>query len=86
LSIAGVHGKPICCKPKQVKAEPGRITDDSHRLHQFVVLTADIVFINSIAFLTMLSQKLQLGRAEQLPKCMAKQLNSLLTKIVRLYP
>jgi hypothetical protein len=49
------------------------------------VLTADIVFVNSIAFLTTLSQKLRLRRVEQLPTRKAKQLNSSLTKIVRLY-
>jgi hypothetical protein len=54
-SIAGVHRKTICCKPKQVEAKPGCIPDDFHHLHQFVVLTADIMFVSSIAFLTTLS-------------------------------
>jgi hypothetical protein len=55
-SIAGVHGKTVCCKPKQVEVEPGHIPDNFHQLHQFVVLTADIMFVNGIAFLTTLSQ------------------------------
>jgi hypothetical protein len=58
LSIAGVCMKTVRCKPEQVEAEPGCIPDGFHRLHQFVVLIADVVFINSIAFLTTLSQKL----------------------------
>ncbi len=49
------------------------------------MLTAYIVFVNSIAFLTTLSQKLWLAMAEQLPTRTAKQLNSSSTKIVRLY-
>ena len=32
-SIAGVQGKTVRCKPKQVEAELGRIPDDYHRLH-----------------------------------------------------
>jgi hypothetical protein len=84
-SIAGVHGKTIRRKPEQVQAEPGCIPDNFHRLHQFVVLTADVMFVNGIAFLAMLSQKLRLGTVEQLPLCMATQLSNSLTKIVRLY-
>jgi hypothetical protein len=56
-----------------------------HQLYQFVVLTADVMFINGIAFLTTLSQKLRLVMVEQLPTRTAKQLNSSLTKIVKLY-
>jgi hypothetical protein len=54
-SIAGVRGKTICRKPEQVEAELGRIPDDFHRLHQFVVITADMMFVSGIAFLTKLS-------------------------------
>ena len=79
-SIAGVHKKTVRCKPEQVEAEPGCIPDDFHCLHQFVVLTADVMFVNGIAFLTMLSQKLQLGTAKQLPSCTATQLSNSLTK------
>ncbi len=85
LSIAGVHGKTVHRKPEQVEAELGCIPDDFHRLHQFVVLTADVMFVNGIAFLTTLSQKLRLGTAEQLPSHTATQLSNSLTKIVRLY-
>jgi hypothetical protein len=53
-SIAGVRGKTIRRKPEQVEAEPGHIPDDFHRLHRFVMITADVMFVNSIAFLTML--------------------------------
>jgi hypothetical protein len=46
-----VWEKTIPCKPEQVEAEPGRIPDNFHQLHQFVVLTAGV---NGIAFLTTL--------------------------------
>ncbi len=43
------------------------------------------MFVNGIAFLTTLSQKLQLSTVEQLPSRTAMQLSNSLTKIVRLY-
>jgi hypothetical protein len=43
------------------------------------------MFVNGIAFLAILSQKLRLGTIEQLPTRTPRQLNSSLTKIVRLY-
>jgi hypothetical protein len=84
-SIAGVCGKNIRRKPEQVEAEPGCIPDDFHRLHQFVGLTADVMFVNGIVVLTTLSKKLRLDTAKQLPLRMATQLSNSLTKIVRLY-
>ncbi len=75
LSIAGVPGKTICCNPKQVEAKSGCIPDNFHQLHQLVVLTADVMFVIGIAFLTTLSWKLRLAMVKQLPTRMAKQLN-----------
>jgi hypothetical protein len=54
-SIAGVRRKTVRRKPEQVEAEPGCIPDDSHCLHRFVLITADVMFIKGIAFLTTLS-------------------------------
>jgi hypothetical protein len=84
-SIAGVCGKTVRHKPEQVEVKPGCIPDDFHRLHRFVMITADVMFVNSIAFLTTLSQKLRLSTVEQLPSRTAMQLSNSLTKIVRLY-
>jgi hypothetical protein len=69
----------------QVEAEPGCIPDNFHRLHKFVLLTADVMFVTGIAFLTTLSCKLQLETVKQLPTQTAWQLNSSITKISRLY-
>ncbi len=84
-SISGVRGKTIRCKPDQVEAVPGCIPDDFHCLHKFVVLTANVMFVNGIVFLTTLLQKLRLAIVEQLPTHTARQLNSSLTRIVQLY-
>jgi hypothetical protein len=83
-SAAGVRGKTVRRKPEQVEADPGRIPDNTHRLHKFVVLTADVMFVNSIAFLITLSWKLRLATVEQLPTRTATQLSNSLTKMVRL--
>jgi hypothetical protein len=55
-SIAGVRGKIVCRKPDEEKAAPGRISDDFHHLHKFIVLTADVIFVNGIAFLITILQ------------------------------
>jgi hypothetical protein len=84
-SIAGVRGRTTRQKPERVEAAVGRIPDDFHRLHKFVVLTAGVMFVNGMAFLTMLSRKLQLATVEQLPLRTATQLSNSLIKIVKLY-
>jgi hypothetical protein len=84
-SIVGVHGKTVRYKPEQVEAELGCIPDDIHHLHRFVVTTADMMFINGIAVLTMLSWKLRLATVKQLPLHTTTQLSNSLMKIVRPY-
>ena len=84
-SITGVCGRTTRQKPEQVEAVVGRIPNDFHHLHKFVVLTANVMFVNGMAFLTTLSRKLQLSTVEQLPSPMATQLSNLLIKIVKLY-
>ncbi len=79
-SIAGVRGQTTHQKPEQVEAVVGRISDDFHRLHKFVVLTTDVMFVNSMAFLTTLSWKLLLSTVEQLPSRTATQLSNSLIK------
>jgi hypothetical protein len=84
-SIAGMHGKTVCRKPEQVEAELGRIPDNFHCLHRFVVMTANVMFVKGIVFLTTLSRKLGLATVEKLLLGTAKQLSNSLMKIVRLY-
>ncbi len=84
-SAAGVRGKIVRRKPERVEAKPGRIPDDFHRLHKFVVLIANVRFVNGTAFLITLSQKLRLATVKQLPTCTATQLSNSLTNKVRLY-
>jgi hypothetical protein len=83
-SIAGVRGRTTRQKPERVEAAVGCILDDFHCLHKFVVLTADMMFVNGMAFLTTLSRKLQLATVEQLPSHTATQLSNSLIKIVKI--
>ena len=50
-----------------------------------MTLTADIMFVNGVAFLMTLSRRIRLVTAEHIPTRTAKQLSSSLDKIVRLY-
>ena len=56
-----------------------------HRLHKFVTLTADVMFVNGIAFLTRLSRKIRLLNVEHVKTHTAAQLSSSLKKIGRVY-
>jgi hypothetical protein len=85
LSIAGVRGKTVRLKLEQVEAELGHIPDNVNCLHRFVVMTANMMFVNGIAFLTTLSRKLRLATVEQLPLRTVTQLSNSSMKIVRLY-
>ena len=48
-------------------------------------LSADVMFVNGIPFLTTLSRKIQLRTAEFLPSRTASQLSKSLKKVMRLY-
>ena len=63
---ASVKGKTRRVKP--VRADGLMfIPYDFHRLHHFVTLTADVIFVNSYPFLIMLSWKLRLFTIEHIP-------------------
>jgi hypothetical protein len=83
--ITGLQGRTTHQKPERVEAVVGRILDDFHCLHKFVVPTADMMFVNGMAFLTTLSWKIRLATVEQLPLRTATQLSNSLTKIVKQY-
>ena len=61
------------------------IPDDYRRLHHFVTLMADIMFINEVPFLITQSRKIRLYTIGHVPTRTAKQLGSSVKKIVNLY-
>ena len=58
LELAGICGRTVQNKPYRVEMDNVvPISRDLDRLHKFVTLTADVMFINGVAFLTTLSRK-----------------------------
>ena len=82
---AAMRGKTVRQKPDKVETEFIPIPRDFYELHKFVTLTADVMFVNGVAFLTTLSRKIRLFTIEHVPSHTAKQLSSSLNKIVQLY-
>ena len=83
--LPGVRGYTVRKKPDRVKTESLSVPDDYHRLHHFVTLTADVIFVNGVPFLVTLSRKIRLLTAEHIPSCTVKQLGISLMKIVNFY-
>ena len=71
--------------PERVIPEYLDIPRDFYRLQRFVTLTADVMFVNSLPFLTILSRDIRFGTAEHVPSHTAKQLANSLMKVVKLY-
>ena len=82
---AGLRGKTVRRKPDRVDTDVISIPRDFYVLHTFVTLTADVMFINGVAFLVTLSPKIKMYTIEHIPTRTAKQLGSSLMKVVQLY-
>ena len=83
--LPNIQGKTVRTKPDRVDTDNDiTIHSDYHRFVA-VTLTADIMFVNGLPFLTTLSQRIRLCTSEHLPTRTAPQLGSSLMKIVRLY-
>eukprot|EP00804_Cyclotella_cryptica_P007796 CCRYP_001377-RA/>CCRYP_001377-RA protein AED:0.71 eAED:0.39 QI:0/0/0/0.66/0/0/3/0/576 len=77
--LAGLQGRTVRSRPERVRTEIVAIPWDFVRLHKFVVLTADIMFVNGIPFLLTRSRGIQLITVEFLPRRMAKIIGAKLT-------
>ena len=78
-----VAGKTVRKKPARVDTDTLGIPDDFHRLHRFITLVGDVMFVNGVAFLITLSRRIRLFTAEHVPSRTAKQLGSSLMKVVK---
>ena len=78
---------------KQVRSRPERAHEDNlvmvphdfYKLHRFVTLKADVMFVNSVPFLVTLSRKIRLRTAEHIPNCSVALLGSSLMKVIQMY-
>jgi hypothetical protein len=71
-NLAAVRGKTVRSTPERVNTELLAIPDDYHRLHRFVTLAVDVMFVNGLAFLVTISRDIRLRTAEYLPTWTAK--------------
>jgi hypothetical protein len=72
-----VRGKTVRSTPERVNnTELLAIPDDYHRLHHFVTLAIDVMFVNSLAFLVTISCDIRLRTAEYVLTRTAKVIGS----------
>ena len=71
---AEVRGETVRVAPDRVEPEYIQIPKDFILLHKKVVLVADIMFVNNVAFLVKLSRKIKFLTVEHIKSRSAKQL------------
>ena len=72
-------------QPVRVEAEYIGIPRDIYERHMLVTLTADVMFVNGIAFLVTLSRDIRLFSCEHVPSRTAKQLSNSFKKNLWIY-
>ena len=80
-----MRGKTVRQRPERVVPKYLGIRRDFYRLHHFVTLTADVMFVNGLAFFTTLGRDIIFGTAKHVPYRTAKYLAKSLLKVVQLY-
>ena len=58
--LGGIRGKTVRKKQECVHGETLMIPKDFYKLHHFVTLTVDIMYVNGVEFLTTSSRKIRL--------------------------
>ena len=81
----GLAGRSIIQKPQRVVPEYMGIPRVLYERHKYVTLTADVMFVNGIAFLVSLSRGIRMYTCEHVPNRKSAQLSSSLEKIINLY-
>jgi hypothetical protein len=70
--LAILRGKMTRTKPECVRVEIVQIPQDFVQLHKYVMLVADVTFVNTLPFLVTSSRGLSLVTIEYLPSRTAK--------------
>ena len=84
-NLGGVRGNTVRDCPGRVEVVPNVVPNDFGRLHKLVVLVADVMFVNELAFFVTRSTKLKLITVEGVPTRTALELSKSLNKIVNVY-
>jgi hypothetical protein len=83
--LANLRGKMIRSKPEHVRIEYMQIPQDFVELHKFVMLVADVMFVNGLPFLVTSLQGISLVTIEYLKLRTAKRLIDTLERVIRIY-
>jgi len=83
--LAGVRGRTVRRKPERVEVRVVAIPRDFLKLHRFLTLTADVMFVNGLPFLLTRSRGVQLITVEYLPRHTAKTIGHKLTRVLQFY-
>ena len=65
--LPGLRGKTVRVKPTRVESEYLEIPDDFRKLHRYLTLTGDVMFVIGYPFLVTLSRNIRLFTVELLP-------------------
>jgi hypothetical protein len=83
--LANLRGKTIRTKPEHVRIEYIQIPRDFVELHKYVMLVADVMFVNGLPFLVTSLQGISLVTIEYLKLRTAKRLIDTLERVFRIY-
>jgi hypothetical protein len=83
--LANIRGKKVCRQPEHVSMEIVNIPQQILENQSNVTLSADIMFVNGVLFLVLLSRNINLTTIEYVPHCTASKLGLLLHRIITIY-
>ncbi len=83
--LANLRGKRTRSKPEHVRVDYVKIPWDIVEMHKYVMIVADVMFVNGLPFLVTSSRGISLIMNEFLPSRTAKCLASSVEQVVRIY-
>ncbi len=83
--VANLRGKMTRSKPNCVQVEYVQIPQDFLQLHKYIMLVADVIFVNGLSFLVISLRDLSLVTIEHLPSRTAKRLVHTLKRVFKIY-
>ena len=83
--LANIRGKTTRRKPEHVQIDYVQIPRDFVKMHKYVTLAADVMFVNGLPFLVTSSRGISLVTIEYLPSRTAKRLVHTLRRVFRIY-
>jgi hypothetical protein len=83
--LANVRGKTTRGKPEHVQIEYVQIPWDFVKMHKYMTLAVDVMFVNGLSFLVTSSRGISLVRIEYLPSRTVKRLVHTLRRVFRKY-